>query len=179
MERRYKKELRDIILSSILIALSTAVFLTARTIPHRGYDLLGAAFLPKALALGIGVLSAGLLLKSVLLLLQARRTVPPIEQAETEREAKQQYAEPGYRRRPGAGFGLIIITAAYIALLGSRLVSYAIATAAFIIVAASMMSIFEKPRNRLVRMLAVVGTALVLAYGLQYIFTEVFITDLP
>ncbi len=69
---------------------------------------------------------------------------------------------------------LVGVTCAYVAVLGFGLVRYSIATAVF--VAITVLWLAENRRSALPGTLAV---ALVLGFGLDYVFRHVLVTDLP
>jgi Tripartite tricarboxylate transporter TctB family len=69
---------------------------------------------------------------------------------------------------------LVVATCAYVAVLGFGLLRYNIATAAFLL--ATILWLAENRRSALP---AAIAIALVLGFGLDYIFRHVLVTDLP
>ncbi len=69
---------------------------------------------------------------------------------------------------------LVAVTCAYVAILGFGLVRYSIATAAFLLV-----TVLWLAENRRRALPGTVAVALVLGFGLDYVFRHVLVTDLP
>ena len=141
----------------ILALMATAALFYAGTLglPGRSFDSLGIAAMPRALTIGIFALSA-------LLLLQGFRAAPANDAAEGEQPA---------RIAPALLFSAA--TVGYVVLLHFRALEFALATTLFLFVSMVLLQGFER-RSALVSLLISAG----MAYGLRYIFTEVWVVNL-
>ena len=176
MTENQQKQWKDIGLSSGLLIISIIVFIQAVKLGPARFDLLGAAFLPKLLSVGIAVLSLVILVNAVIKLAQA---TPPDTIGEETPEPEDLNAESPFVRRPSMAVFVVVLTALYILVMSQKWLHYLSATIAFITVAAVTMSFFEKTPNWYIRIAVIVTTALILGFGLEYLFTKVLVINLP
>ena len=144
-----------IVVSVLTIAIAALFLWDARRYPASPFEPIGSGAIPGGVAAAALVLSAILLAQSVRALLASRLADAPQE----------------LTWRVAATF---LLTVAYAALLASGLVRYAFATVAF--VALGVLVVAENPR-RLAAWTAAI--ALVLGFGLDYVFRTIFVTNIP
>jgi len=140
------------------IVLGGVVLWETRNIPHGVFEPLGAAPIPRAVA-GIVVILAAVMLAE-----RWWRRSSDTEMASTE----------AARPRLAVAGGFCILTLIYAVALSLGLVSYALATTGFVVVASLLLNGF-RPMGLIVGLLL----GLVAGFGLQTLFTQLFVVDLP
>ncbi|MEO1017343.1 MAG: tripartite tricarboxylate transporter TctB family protein [Pseudomonadota bacterium] len=147
----------DIALSLFLIVACATVLWETRDIPPGTFEPLGSAPVPQTVA--------GLIILLCLVVMASawRRAGKGI--AAVERE---------FALRPLDAGAILVLTIAYVGLMQVRLLDFAPLTAAFLFVAIGFLV-----RFRLKSLPIVALVALVTGYGCQYIFTRIFVVDLP
>ena len=148
----------DIGLALFLIVVCGAVLWEARSIPPGVFEPLGSAPVPQA--------TAGLIL--LLALVVMGRALHALRQ-----EARARPAED-LARRPLDAAAVIAFTALYVLAMALRLFDFAILTAIFLLVTIGALTRFER---RLLPLIILI--ALVTGFGCQYVFTRIFVVDLP
>lgn len=148
----------DIALALFLITVCSVVLFETRNIPPGSFEPLGSAPIPQATA-GLIILCA--------LVVMVRAVLVSIRGQAAEGEP-----DPDVRPRDAA---LVLgLTALYILALQVRLLDFAPTTVVFLFAAIGLLVRFER------RLLPWVGVVAVLTgYGCQYVFTRVFVVDLP
>jgi hypothetical protein len=148
----------DIGVCLFLIVVCCAVLVEAAKLPPGSFEPLGSAPIPQA--------TAGLII--LLCLLVIARAALTLWRGE-EIIGEEAYAP---RRLDAAViFGMTVI---YVALMALRVAGFAPITAVFLFVAIGFLTRFA-PRSLPVAAL----TGIVMGWGCQYIFTQVFVVDLP
>lgn len=148
----------DIGLALFLIVVCGAVLWEARSIPPGVFEPLGSAPIPQA--------TAGLIL--LLALVVMGRALHALRQ-----EARARPAED-LALRPLDAAAVIAFTALYVLAMALRLFDFAILTTLFLVVTIGALTRFER---RLLPLIVVL--ALVTGFGCQYVFTRIFVVDLP
>lgn len=142
--------------AAALGALALAVLAEARKIPPGYYEPLGSGPVPRVTAGLILLLALGL---AIVALVRLRREARPLR-------------PPGRRALDALLVGLA--TVGYVAAMHARLVDFAVMTTVYLVAAIGWLVRFER------RSLPwVVLVALATGYGCQYLFTRVFVVDLP
>lgn len=136
-----------------------AVLWETRDIPPGSFEPLGSAPVPQATAILILLLSASVALNGW------RRL---------RREGGEGAELPGYTPRPLDAAAVGAMTVVYVYLLDLRAMNFAPLTAAFLFVVIGFLIRF-RPRG----LLAAAVVAVVTGWGAAYIFTRIFIVDLP
>jgi len=149
----------DIGVCLFLVVVCAAVLWESRKIPPGSFEPLGSAPLPQAVA-GLVILLCLIVMGRAWLVL-ARRSERPREDAGFEPRARDAAATIG-------------LTALYIVAMQLRLTSFAVMTAVFLFVTIGLLVRFER---RLLPVAAIV--ALIAGFGCQYVFTRIFVVDLP
>ncbi len=148
----------DIGVCLFLIVICCAVLVEAAKLPPGSFEPLGSAPIPQA--------TAGLIIFLCLLVIgRAALTLWYREEIIAEN------AYPPRRLDAAVIFGLTVI---YVALMALRVAGFAPITAVFLFVAIAFLTRFA-PRSLPVAAL----TGIVMGWGCQYIFTQVFVVDLP
>lgn len=149
----------DIAVSLALIAIAAAFLYDARDLPPGMFEPVGPGPIPSAVAWCVVALAVYVIVQAAVRL--ATGMLP-------EREP------PAFETR---GVDAAIVSAllvAYVAAMGLGFVRFAIATSAFILAAVWILA------GRQVRVLpAAAGIAVVMGFGLDYVFTRILVTDLP
>jgi putative tricarboxylic transport membrane protein len=151
----------DIGVGVFLIVVCSLILWESRRIPPGAYEPLGSAPLPQGVASLIILISLVIMARAVL---QLRRNPPPATLADDD-EA---------RPKPLLAAAALGLTVLYVLVMALDLTSFAIATAVYLLVTISALSGF---RLKAVPIALVVG--LIMGYGCQYIFTRIFVIDLP
>lgn len=148
----------DIGLSIFLITVCGIILWQAAKLPPGVFEPLGSAPVPKTVAwIIIGL--------CVIVIVNAIRKM---------RLGIGPKPEGGFEPRPLDAVGVLVMTALYVLVMQYRLTSFAIATTIMLIVTIGFLN-----RFRLSTMPWAVGIALTVAFGCQYLFTRVFVVDLP
>jgi hypothetical protein len=148
----------DIGVCLFLIVVCCAVLFEAAKLPPGSFEPMGSAPIPQA--------TAGLIILLCLVVMaKAARTMMRGQVAATSDD------EPPRRMDALVIFGLTVV---YVLLMQLRVAGFAVMTAAFLFVAIAFLTRFA-PRS--LPLAALVGV--VMGYGCQYIFTQVFVVDLP
>lgn len=150
----------DITLSAFLIVVCCAVLWESRKIPPGSFEPLGSGPIPQAVAALIILLCLVIMLQAVA---QLRRG-----------PARDAAAAEELVLRPLDAAAVFALTVAYVAILAFGLVSFALATVVFLFITIALLTRF-KPM--LLPIALLVGV--VMGFGCQYLFTEVFVVDLP
>ncbi len=141
-----------------LIVACCAVLVEAATLPPGSFEPLGSAPIPQA--------TAGLII--ILCLVVVARSAFLIWRGEA-RTAPAPY--PPRRLDAAVLFGLTVL---YVLLMAHRVAGFAPITAVFLFVAIAFLTRFAP---RLLPVAALVGVAM--GWGCQYVFTQIFVVDLP
>lgn len=149
----------DIGVALFLIVVSAAVLREAAGLPPGHFEPLGAAPIPRALAWCVIVLS-GLVMVQAVLRMRRGDTGTPQEDA--------------YVPRPLDAVAVLALTIGYVIVLSNALVNFAIATILFLVIAIPLLY-----RFRWIAFPLSLGIGVVMGFGLQYLFTRVFVVDLP
>ncbi|MDX1541903.1 MAG: tripartite tricarboxylate transporter TctB family protein [Geminicoccaceae bacterium] len=148
----------DLGLALFLIVVCAVVLFETRDIPPGTFEPLGSAPIPQATA-GLIILCSLIVMARAVL--QTRRGA--VETADDELEL-----------RPRDAALVLGLTVVYVLMLQFRLLDFAPLTVLFLIASIGLLVRFER------RQLPwVVLVALVMGYGCQYLFTRVFVVDLP
>ena len=142
-----------------LIMLSVIVFRDTLSLPPGSFDPVGSAGFPRVISIIIGILSL------IILIHPTRSSVNDLQKASKL---------PTHRRRGDLAFGFYVLAFFYVLSLAFNLASFAICTSLFLIITMGMLTGFDRKR-----LLLVVFIALVIGFGSQYLFTKVFVVDLP
>jgi uncharacterized membrane protein len=148
----------DIGVSLFLIVVCSLVLWEARRIPPGVFDPLGSAPIPRAVA--------GLIIfLCLVVMVQALRRWMRGERATGETEFSLRYLD---------AVGVVVVTLIYILGLALELTSFAILTTVFLTFTIGFLNRF---RRRALMVALVLG--LVMGFGCEYLFTQVFVVDLP
>lgn len=153
--------------SVFLIALSIMIFWETLSLPPGSFDPLGSAGFPRLISIVIGFLSLLIIINTAYQYYTdfKRTTDSPMQKAPTS---------TAYRRRPDLALGFYVFALIYVMLLGLRLLSFAICTAVFLFTTMGMLTRFNHKWLPVVILIS-----LVMGFGCQYIFTQIFVIDLP
>jgi hypothetical protein len=149
----------DLGVSLFVIVLCAAVLWEARGLPPGTFEPLGSAPIPRATAWVIILLCLIVMGRAVMVL---------------RRGAVAAAADPGYGARPLDAAVTLGLTVHYVLAMAFRLTGFAILTSVFLFVTIAFLARFER---RLLPVAAVV--ALIMGFGCEYVFTRVFVVDLP
>lgn len=149
----------DIGVSLFLIVVCAAVLWEARGLPPGSFEPLGSGPIPRATAWLIILLCLVVMARALLVLM---------------RGAASASADPGTTPRPLDAALTLALIAVYVALMAWRVTGFAILTALFLFVTIGFLTRFER---RLLPAAAAIG--LIMGFGCEYVFTRVFVVDLP
>jgi hypothetical protein len=148
----------DIGVCLFLIVICCAVLIEAAKLPPGSFEPMGSAPIPQA--------TAGLII--FLCLLVVGRAAVAMWRGQT---GAAEEAYPPRRLDAAVLFGLTVL---YVLLMAQRVAGFAPITALFLFVAIAFLTRFA-PRSLPVA--ALIGV--VMGWGCQYVFTQVFVVDLP
>lgn len=143
----------DIVVALALIVICAIVLFESRDLPPGTFEPLGSAPVPQATAGLIILLCAFVIAKAAL-----------TSGGEGDR-VEQRYLDAG---------AMVLLTVVYVAAIHLRLATFAILTSIYLIATIGVLT-----RFRIKTLPAVIITALITAFGSQYVFTRIFIVDLP
>lgn len=150
----------NLLFGLLVVAAGTALLADSARLPPPRFDILGSAAVPRALCLLVIAMALPLMVRAVLALRQG-----------TFDEAPDETLPP---RRPALAVAALALACLYVASLQNGWLGYGLATTAFLIVLAGLLS-GGRPKP------LAIGTvvAVVLGFGGDYLFTSVFLIDLP
>lgn len=148
----------DIAISLFLIVICAATLWESRKIPAGSFEPLGSAPMPQAVA-GLIILLCLLTIFRATLQLRTPQDEP---------------RESLLVSRPADALAIIALTVIYCLVLEFRLLQFAVATLIFLIFAIGLLVRFQ---IRLMPVIALI--AVIMGFGCQYLFTQVFVVDLP
>jgi hypothetical protein len=138
----------------MLVLIASLALFGTRTIPPGRFEPLGSAPVPQAVAVLILLLAIWIIVRACI----DRR---PIAAA----AAVDRYLDAGV---------VVVLTLLFVAAMHYRLASFAILTLIYLVAAIGFLTRFDR------RQLPwIVGIAAVVGFGFQYLFTRVFVVDLP
>ena len=148
----------DIALALFLVVVCSVVLFQTRLIPAGTFEPLGSAPVPQATAGLIILLSLVMMARAVLVLARGREKGPPADD----------------EVRPWDAAAVLGLTVLYIAAMQARLLDFAFMSAIFLFITIGFLVRF---RTRLLP--AIAAVALITGFGCQYLFTRIFVVDLP
>lgn len=156
------KKIEDLIAGVILFLVSVIVFIFSNRIPRLVVTTVGPDFMPKLVAVGMGVFSILLIVKSV-----------QTPAAETDKKQKETVPTSllGFIRQH---IDLVTIALLFIYAIGIATVGFLLATCVYLFVHINLMSLNTK-QNRIVALFA----SMVISVGVYLLFTRVLFVMLP
>jgi hypothetical protein len=148
----------DVALAVFLLVVAVTFFTASLGLQKSAFESVGPAAVPQAVCVLIAALAAILLFHAI----RRLRTA----------EALPNRA-PTVKPEPVLAILIFLVTAGYIALMNTGLLGFRSATIAYILMVGSMLGRFQ-PRRLPVLLLI----SLILGFGLHYLFTQVFVTNL-
>ncbi|MCB2191046.1 MAG: tripartite tricarboxylate transporter TctB family protein [Deltaproteobacteria bacterium] len=161
----------DTVLACGLLLISGLAYWGTLELPDPIFDPLGAAFVPKVLAYCLAFASVILLIKTFYGAVKFSGAKQN-QAAGTSEEAVSGQEQP--RQRNWLAFASVLLTIAYIAVMYCQLCGYRTATIIFLIAFGTMLAGL-KPKMIAINLVI----ALILGFGLYWIFTEVLVVNLP
>ena len=152
--------MRDRVFGCVLLVLCGVVYWGTLDLPPPTYEPLGPAALPQLLAIIVAILVLPLIVAPA-----SYQNSAPVE-ADGEGEAT--------RPTPWMAVALIAVSVVFTMLMQSRMVPFAILATGFLMVVMAIMTRFARrawPATLIVSPM--------IGFGLWYLFTQVFIIDLP
>ena len=147
----------DTLVALGLLGLCGLVLLESLSIPHTAFDALGSARVPQVAAGVIAVLSLVVLGRSVAKL-----------------RASPKKREPAPIRRRIDAVVVLALSAALVLAMQADVASFGVLASFFLIVAIGWLEFFK-----LKRMPLIAGLSIAVGFGCAYVFTKIFIVNLP
>ena len=157
----------EIGISLFLIATSIVAIWQSLLLPAGTFDALGSAGFPLVIASGTGILSIFILVRAGFGRLAAANQV-------SDRPDQVSDTSPTHRTRNDLALKFAALTFFYVMALALELSSFGILTALFLYLALSLLTGFT--RKSLAPNILV---AVILGFGCEILFTQVFAIDLP
>jgi hypothetical protein len=148
---------------SILVALVT-IYGTLE-LPPGSFEPLGSATIPQVVSGAIIVFSMWMIGSAVLRTREIRKG--SVSTSETD-------AQDTFRLRNDFAIALVVFSIVYVAVMAMDWVRFSVATLVFLLASIGMLSGFARRALPFIIILSVV-----LGFGLEYLFTKVFVIDLP
>ena len=153
--------------SIFLIVLSAVIFRETLSLPPGTFDPVGSSGFPRLISAAIGILS-------LVILIRATRRILADSKNSAASATPNDAVSPAFRPRPDLALGFYALALVYVAVLALRLVNFGICTVLFLLISIAMLTRFYFKRLPIALLIA-----LVIGFGCQYIFTQVFVLDLP
>jgi hypothetical protein len=154
----------DIGLSLFLIGVCIVMIWDSWDIPPGSFEPLGAGPVPRLIAYTVIAICLVILI----------RAIYGLKRLKTQKAPQSSVAALSYRPRPKDAVIVLGLTVIYVTVMAFRLSSFAVTTTIFLFITISMLMNFDRRV-----MLIAAAIALIMGYGCQYLFTEVFVVDLP
>jgi NhaP-type Na+/H+ and K+/H+ antiporter len=144
-----------------LIVVSAAFLWDSRTISGIKFDPLGAAPIPRLICGCVIALCMAIILQTLLASKQSAPEAPDSSEVDCQPQ-------------PRLAIITLLLTSAYVAAMAFRLCSFSVATIVYLVATIGALDRFSR------KSLIIGGIiALVMGFGCQYLFTEIFVIDLP
>jgi hypothetical protein len=166
-----KKSWQEIITGIIFIAFGIVVFKVTQNLPSAMYDPLGPAFMPRLLGFLCALIACVILFHGIRIRIVLMRN-PPVK------ETPGDVASPAHTRHPVIAFFSIILFSLYILALDAGISGFRTLTIIFVLVFGGVLIKTSHNKGVVKQFSVLVVLALVLSFGLFYLFTQVFIVDL-
>ncbi len=153
----------DIGLGVALIGVALLVIYGTLDLPAGSFEPLGSASIPQYVSGGIIVLSLWIIARAV------ARSRDPGEAAQADEADGADFP-----MRPGLAVALVCLAVVYVGVMAMDWVRFSVATLVFMFASIGMLTGFA--RRQLPVMIVL---SLVFGFGLEYLFTKVFVIDLP
>ena len=150
-----------------LIVLSVVIFRETLSLPPGTFDPVGSAGFPRLISVAIGIFSLVILIRA------ARRILAGSKNSAASATANDAVS-PTFRQRPDLALWFYALSVVYVATLALKVVNFGICTVLFLLISIAMLTRFYYKRLPIALLIA-----LVIGFGCQYIFTQVFVLDLP
>jgi len=137
----------------LMIVISATALFGTMDIPPGKFEPLGSAPVPQAVAGLIIILALGLIVRACI----DRR---PLATAAADR-----YLD---------ATAVVVLTLLFVAAMNYRLATFAVLTSVYLIVTVGFLTRFKRRS-----LPAVIAVALITGFGCQYVFTRIFVVDLP
>ena len=148
----------DISLSAFLIVVCVVALWESREIPPGTFEPLGSGPVPQATAILIVFLCLIVIVRAI---------------GQLRQPAIINTAEPLVLRTFDTAL-IAVLTVIYVAILHMRWLEFALLTTCYLVLTIGLLT-----RFRLSQIPVIVVIALLMGYGCQYLFTQVFVVDLP
>ncbi len=149
------------VIAIAFMCFAVAVFIEVRDLPPGLIDPLGSAPVPRWTAAILFVLGLAMLVRVIL----PSKESPAAEPVE---------ADDAVIERIGAGVGVVIMTVIYVVVLASRVVGFSILTTVFVFALVVLLN-----QNRVRGAWVGLALGIPVGFGCEYMFTQVFVVDLP
>ena len=162
----------DLALAIFIWSLAATVYVAAARLPPPIFDPVGSAAIPKAVAIVLALLAAGILAQRLLRVREGSGVSEGAAEAGEAGEADEGGAAAALR--PGVAAACIAIMIGYTAVMAFGALGFREATVPFVILLGGALSGFRRST-----MLVLVPSALAIAIGFGWLFSEILYVDLP
>lgn len=156
----------DIAVALFISLVALAFLWELRDIPPGVFEPLGSGPVPQATATIVILLCLVVMIRAGIRIRRNDAAALPALAGDSENDAPPE--------NPKAVIAAGILTVTYVVVLTAQVAGFALVTAAFLFVLISILARFERRALVIAAIIAVV-----MGYGCQYIFTEIFVVDLP
>ncbi len=137
----------------LLIVISATALFGTLDIPPGKFEPLGSAPVPQAVAGLIIILALGLIVRAC------------IDQRPLAAAAADRYLD---------ATAVVVLTLLFVAAMNYRLATFAVLTSVYLIMTVGFLTRFKRRS-----LPAVIAVGLITGFGCQYVFTRIFVVDLP
>jgi len=137
----------------LMIVISAPALFGTMEIPPGKFEPLGSAPVPRAVAGLIIILALGLIVRAC------------IDQRPLAASSADRYLD---------ATAVVVLTLLFVAAMNFRLATFAVLTSVYLIVTVGFLTRFKRRS-----LPAVIAVGLITGFGCQYVFTRIFVVDLP
>lgn len=180
---------RDIGLMIFIIGVCVAVIVESWDLPPGTFEPLGSGPVPRAIAYTIMVLCSIILVRAVITLTRSDASL----KGETDKSRAEEEALDEFRARPWSATAVLVLSGLYIGILYLGIMGFGIVTTLFLFgiivfllgmepvrACGRYFATFDRTYLRAARPVFIAAViAVIMGFGCEYIFTEVFYVDLP
>ena len=172
MTAHEKEAWRDIILGIVFLLFGLVVYIASFGIPSARYDLLGAAFMPRYLGVLCVITSCGILFFGI------RKKLRITQEQEIKNENAEVKNPTVHKKHPFVAFFSMVLFTLFILALDWGISGFRTLTIIFMLVLGGLLIKTSHMNKNLKHGIILVLLAVIMGFGLHYVFTQIFVVDL-
>ncbi|MBP7494179.1 MAG: tripartite tricarboxylate transporter TctB family protein [Spirochaetales bacterium] len=168
-----KYPLIDVVLGVFFMIFGLIVYTATLDLPGSTYDPLGPAFMPRLLGILIAITAGVILYHGIYHHIKTKAAIVRISS-----ESQKEGVSLPFKKHPLTALSAMILVFVYILAMDLGLSGFRTLTLIFVLLLGGMLIKAEKDGNVIKKSVFLFFLALLLSFGLFYLFTQVFIVDL-